>query len=267
MINDKVKTSFDGLNQKYIIKNGSQILVRKACKDDIPGISRLYESIRIDSSNLEIKLLPDHENSFVNRGGFFEVLTRQEIEKLLNNGEYIFLASVILSEDGKEEINSCLYCRLNAEAFSEMNWNLHGLSDFKKREFVEAINNRRVCTAVEHAVMPVLQSRGIAYPVIYEMYSRLADAGFVFVMLQIYTVTGIRCFNEFCPLYLQNKRSRILNEKLGAFIVGSNYVKPKTIGEKEIEIKSDVYAIEAKSAVEILSSKIRPIREGLVCEC
>lgn len=160
-----------------------------------------------------------------------------------------------------------MYCKLSVDTFSEVNWNLNGLSDFKKREFVEAIKDRRVCTAVEHAIMPVLQSRGVAYPVIYEMYSRLADAGFVFVVLQIYTVTGVRCYNEFCPLYLLNKRSQILNEKLGAFIVGSNNVEPKKIGEKEIEIKSDVYAIEAKSAVEILCSKIKPIREGLVPGC
>jgi hypothetical protein len=56
MFKDAVKASFDVLNQKYIIKNGSQILVRKACEDDIPGISRLYESVRIDPSNLEINL-------------------------------------------------------------------------------------------------------------------------------------------------------------------------------------------------------------------
>jgi hypothetical protein len=176
----------------------------------------------------------------------------------LRSNEYIFLVSVIPGENGKEEINSCLYCRLNAYTFSDMDWRLHecGLSDSKKRDFIEALKSGRVCTAVEHAIMPVVQSRGVAYPVIYEMYRGLAEAGVLYVMLQIYTVTGIRCFNEYCSLYLPNNRSRILNEKLGASIVGSNNVEIKKVGEREIDIKSDVYAIEVKNAVEILNGKI-----------
>lgn len=258
MLKQIIKTNFDGLGENYIIKNGSRILVRKACENDIPGILRLYESIRIDSCNLGIKLLAEHENSFMNRGGFFEILSKQEIEELLNSDEYIFLVSAILGEDGKEEVNSCLYCRLNADIFSNMEWKMQecGLTDLEKRNFMEAMSNGRVCTAVEHAIMPVLQSRGVAYPVIYEMYRHLSDAGILFVMLQIYTVIGVRCLNEYCPLYLPNNRSRILNEKLGAFFVGSNNIKPKKIGEKEIDIKSNVYAIEIKNAVEILDGKV-----------
>lgn len=256
-----IKTNFDGLSQNYIIKNGSKIMVRKACENDIPGILRLYESIRIDSSNIGIKLLAEHENSFTNRGGFFEILSEQEIEKLLNSDEYIFLVSVIPDEDGKEEVNSCLYCRLNVDIFSNMEWKIKEcvLSDSKKRDFMEAMKNGRVCTAVEHAIMPVVQSRGVAYPVIYEMYRHLADAGVLFIMLQIYTVIGVRCLNEYCPLYLPNNRSKILNAKLGAFFVGSNNMEPKNIGEKQIDIKSDVYAIEIQSALEILDGKVRRI--------
>ncbi len=262
MFKETVKASFEGLYQKYIIKNGSQVLVRKACEEDIPGILKLYETIKIDSFNLEVKLLADHENSFKNRGGFFEILSRQEIVEFLKSEEYFFLVSVIPGLNGKEEINSCLYCRLNADAFSDMEWKLNksGLPDSTKRDFVSAIKNGKVFTAVEHAILPVVQSRGVAYPVIYEMYSRFAQAGFLFVMLQIYTITGVKSLKEYNPLYLPNTRSRILNEKLGAALVGSNSIEPKRIGDKEIEIKSDVYAVEVKNAIDILGGKVIPIK-------
>ncbi|OPZ91962.1 MAG: hypothetical protein BWY74_01799 [Firmicutes bacterium ADurb.Bin419] len=78
-------------------------------------------------------------------------------------------------------------------------------------------------------------------------------------MLQIYTITGVTREQEYSPLYLPNKRSRILNEKLGASFVGSNCIEPKRVGEMEIEIRSDVYALEAKNAINILGGKVTPV--------
>lgn len=261
MFKEPIKASFDGLHHKYIIKNGSQVMVRKACEEDIPGILKIYEAIKIDPLNIGVKLIADHENSFMNRGGFFETLSGQEIGELLKCEDDIFLVSVIPGAE-VEVVNSCLYCRINTDTFSNMDWKLNesGLSASKKREFVSALNKGKVFTAMEHAILPVVQSRGVAYPVIYEMYRRLAEVGFLFVMLQIYTITGVKSLNENIPLYLPNMRSRILNEKLGAVLVGTNSIEPKRVGDKELEIKSNVYSIEVKNAVEILEGKVIPAK-------
>ncbi|NLD49868.1 MAG: hypothetical protein GX660_22215 [Clostridiaceae bacterium] len=258
MVIEKVKSSFSSINKRYVMKNGTEILVRKACEDDIPGIARLFEAVRIMPFNLDAKLSSEHEDSFINRGGFFEILEEKDILRLLNNDEYVFLVSVIPGKDGKDEVNSCLYCSLNTDCFSNMKWSLD------KRElsgsFICAFNTGRVCTAVEHAVVPVVQNRGAAYPVVYEMYSRLMEAGALFIMLQIYTVTGVFLNEKYQPLYLPNKRSIILNERLGASIAGSNDIPLKKIGEREIEIKSQVYIIELKEAVKRLFNNIESYR-------
>jgi len=86
------------------------------------------------------------------------------------------------------------------------------------------------------------------------------EAGALFIMLQIYTVTGVFLNEKYQPLYLPNKRSIILNERLGASIAGSNDIPLKKIGEREIEIKSQVYIIELKEAVKRLFNNIESYR-------
>lgn len=244
---ETVKSSFSNINKKYLMKNGTEILVRKACERDAPGIARIFETVRITPFNLDAKLSPEHEDSFMNRGGFFEVLKEKDILRLLRDDEYVFLVSVLPGKDGKDDVNSCLYCSLNIDCFSNMKWSIDRseLSD----SIINALEEKRVCVAIEHAVVPVVQNRGAAYPVIYEMYSRLMEAGALYVMLQIYTITGVFLREKYQSLYLPNKRSIILNERLGATIAGSNDIPLKKIGDRKIEIKSQVYIIELKEAV------------------
>lgn len=254
MVIETVKSCFSNVNKRYVMKNGTEILVRKACERDVPGIAKLFETVRITPFNIDAKLTPEHEDSFVNRGGFFEVLKEKDILRFLKDDEYVFLVSVLPGKDGKDDINSCLYCSLNIDCFSNMKWSIDRseLSD----SILYALEEKKVCAAIEHAVVPVVQNRGAAYPVIYEMYSRLMEAGALYVMLQIYTITGVFLREKYQPLNLPNKRSIILNERLGASIAGSTDIPLKKIGDREIEVKSQVYIIELKEAVNRLFANI-----------
>ncbi|TYQ13284.1 UNVERIFIED_CONTAM: hypothetical protein Cloal_4352 [Acetivibrio alkalicellulosi] len=238
---------------KYTIKNGQEIIVRRAKKEDIPGILKLYECVKITPDNLEIKLNKEDENSFVNRGGFFEILTNKDLEKIIYDDRYIVLVSVLI-KNKDEEINSCLYCKLDVES----NWKQKSFDilDIKQKKFEKALIENKVCTAVEHAIIPSVQSRGVAYPVIFEMYRYLINCEKLFVMLQIYTLKGVFFRGKYNSIYLPNKRSIILNEKLGAYFVASYDIPKKRVGENEIEIKSDLYILDLEYAIGILRKKL-----------
>lgn len=250
----------NGLKQKFILKDGSCVEVRRAQHIDIPQILDVYKSIEITEGNIENILSENHEDNFRNRGGFFKILSKDELEKMLDDGKYIFIESVATEDDGNERVTSCLYCRRDIEKFQDMQWDLDnslmsvaGLKDYKS-----ALKNNRVGTAVEHAIHPQQQSTGVAYPVIYEMYQRLLNEGFTYVMLQIYNITGVNHSGSHQEVYLGNDKSVNLNARLGAVQVGVTSIPVMKVGDWEIEITSKVYALKLGNALKVIKGKVRP---------
>jgi len=200
--------------------------LQPACKDDIPALALLYDSVKIDKRNYKQRFDPKSKKNFSQTGGMFNALSETDIEEILNDND-----SIILTANKDNITVALLWISLSDPALTGA-----GPTGLYFRDII--VKQKRIFSALIYTSVLVAE-----------------QLGYTNSLAEIYNVTGYNDGSE-QDVGILNERS--FNAALSAGGEFKTELPPKTVYADGIEynIVPTVVAFEFENVKNILKKKI-----------
>jgi hypothetical protein len=210
-------------------------LLDSAERDDVTELALLNSSVKLDMANYERALSRD-EAGFARRGGFFEILNAEGIERHLGDGRSaIFVlrdvsdavSPTLLSTSCRGPIIASLWVSLDDPGFDVLSPELASYLD-EHPALADALAKGRVCYGRElivarDAPKPMSPSMAIFYGSFYAMRS----AGFDYALSEVYRVVEYRVGSAAFDGDVTNEAALCSVAEAGGFQIAVN--NPRTL--------------------------------------
>lgn len=220
---------------------------QEASLKNVSQIVSMYENVGIQ--DVEQVLGKNYPRSFGNHGGMFHIHNEQEIIEMINDKDILFSVLPFSNQENeeKDEIIACIstYKNIQIPDGSILDFkNLPHYYDTWEKFFRKSLEKNKVAMLHDILVNSDFQGYNLSYRVAFEMFNTLIECGKHFATLEIYTVTKVIKNGKVSEITVVNTPSKMHCKNLGMKLVGSVGKKIiKKVGESEIHIQSDVYAL------------------------
>lgn len=241
-----------------------KICVENAKPADISAIAELYQSVAITADNVTEKLSKEHPKSFAKCGGIFHIPTDQDIAQMIEKEYMVFLAteasgdkknligySSCCSDTRNFEKHWCLECAESAKNAEEELWN---------EKFFKALEASKVAGTYDTIVAEQFRNKGVLWLLNYHLFCALQREHFTHAVFEIYEIIKAEKGNESFPLNLPNVPSLTAHLKMGIKPIGIVKRPVYPIGDWNIWVKANLYAIEVEKALCFLTRKMESLK-------
>lgn len=246
---ETINRIFNEFYVKFKTKYDVDCFVSCATKEDTLGIINCYDYVWINSLNIKEKLETENENSFYNKGGMFNKLSEEQVSNILaNENETIFVSKL----QDTNKINALLWLSTDTKIYDNLIF--YDNVDNKKVSLINRYKqHNQIIYPIDFIALPDESNRGTAYPFLYAVYDKMFKNKYKYAFIEVYTLIGYYDkFNLYHNLNLENKRSVILNKKIGAENIGTTGVHEYIKGDYKIITKSEIYGLDLSIGIEIM---------------
>lgn len=219
-------------NIKYngkIIYDEQELIFSAASIDDAEQIAELYKEISINYDNYKVKLNPESEDSFINKGGMFIIFNEIELKKEILN-EHSFWA---LIKDNKNNIIASFWFADNNDYFNDYKCKYEGKNIYPR----------------EIIVSDKYKFKDISKILYYTIFCAMEQLGYTCSICDVYKVVKYEADNEVYKTNMVNKKSFEIMLKLKAHYMGTSKVREIKLDKLNIWIEPQIFFFEYKITI------------------